>query len=185
MTEADRNQPENTADNVGAWRRRLHRERDEEVMAYDRTRWGKPAKWNSAGRDKWWGATQHTMASAIEAARRHSATGSQILLRLVPVPPRRAPSPPPKRPRRGWLSLCARGGGSSSGRGSGSGSCRDDTRTWCVKEEPENVKPVVALPGFEVPPELHDELHDGDILVLSWALTESAVELERHSPGLM
>ena len=53
MTEAERNQPENAADNVGAWLVRLHRERDEELAAYDRTRWGKPAKWNAAGRDKW------------------------------------------------------------------------------------------------------------------------------------
>ena len=88
MTEAERNQPENAADNVGAWRRRLHQERGEELAEYDRTRWGKPAKWNAAGRDKWWGATQHTVASAIEASRRHSATGSRIPLRLVPLPPR-------------------------------------------------------------------------------------------------
>ena len=81
------------------------------------------------------------------------------------------------------MSLCARGGGSSSGRGSGSR--RDDTRTWRVKEEPEDVKPVVAPPGFEVPPELQDDVHDGDIPGLSWALTSSAVELERDTLGLM
>ena len=81
------------------------------------------------------------------------------------------------------MSLCARGGGSSSGRGSGSR--RDDTRTWRVKEEPEDVKPVVAPPGFEVPPELQDDVHDGDIPGPSFALVESASEIERDSPGFL
>ena len=52
MTEAEQNQPENAVDNVGAWLARLHRERGEELAAYDRTRWGKPVRWNAAGRDK-------------------------------------------------------------------------------------------------------------------------------------
>ena len=44
---------------------------------------------------------------------------------------------------------------------------------------------MVAPPGFEMPPELHDEVHDGNIPGLSWALAESAVKLGRDSPGLM
>ena len=76
-------------------------------------------------------------------------------MRLVPVPPRRAPSLPPKR-----LAVPLRSRQREQQR---SGSRRDDTPTRRVKEEPEDVKPVVIPPGFEVPPELQDEVHDGDI----------------------
>ena len=63
---------------------------------------------------------------------------------------------------------------------------RDDTRVKEeVKEEPEDVKPLVLLAGYEVPPALQDEAHDGDIPGLSFALVESVSEIERDSPGFL
>ena len=62
------------------------------------------------------------------------------------------------------------------------GSRRDDTPMRRVKEELEDVKPPVCPTGFEVPPALQDEAHDGDS-GLTFAIVESAAELERD-PGL-
>ena len=44
---------------------------------------------------------------------------------------------------------------------------------------------MVDPPGFEVPPEPQDDVHDGDIPGLSFALVESAIEIERDSPGFL
>ena len=54
-----------------------------------------------------------------------------------------------------------------------------------VKEEPEDVKPPVLPAGYEVPPALHDEAHDGDIPGLSFALVASVSEIEQDSPGFL
>ena len=54
-----------------------------------------------------------------------------------------------------------------------------------VKEEPEDVKPPVFSAGYEVPPALHDEAHDGDIPGLSFALVVSVSEINRDSPGFL
>ena len=41
--------------------------------------------------------------------------------------------------------------------------CRhDDIPMQPVKEEPEDMKPPVLLPGYEVPPSLQDEARDGE-----------------------
>ena len=50
MTEADRNRPENTADNNAPWWEQYARERDAAVQAYDRL---KPTRWNASGLDRW------------------------------------------------------------------------------------------------------------------------------------
>ena len=47
------------------------------------------------------------------------------------------------------------------------------------------MKPPVLPAGYEVPPALHDEAHVGDIPGLSFALVESASEIERDSPGFL
>ena len=59
---------------------------------------------------------------------------------------------------------------------------RDDVPMRQVKEEPEYVKPPVLPAGYEVPPALHDEAHDGDIPGLSFALVASVSEIERDPP---
>ena len=61
----------------------------------------------------------------------------------------------------------------------------DDVPMRQVKEEPEDVKPPVLPPGYEVPPSLQDEARDGEFLDTTWAMVASAVELEKDSPGLM
>ena len=63
---------------------------------------------------------------------------------------------------------------------------RDDTPVKEeVKEEPEDVKPPLIPAGFEVPPALHDEAHDGEFTGLSFGLVASATEIERDSPGFL
>ena len=63
---------------------------------------------------------------------------------------------------------------------------RDDMRVKEeVKEEPEDIKPPVIPAGYEVPPALHDEARDDDILGLSFALVASVTEIERDSPGFL
>ena len=96
MTAEERLCPENAADNEAAWWVRLSRERDEAVEFYDYPR--PDRRWNPEGRDRWWGRTGHTVASAIAAARRHAQTGNPTPFRLMPIP---APALPLKRRRRG------------------------------------------------------------------------------------
>ena len=47
------------------------------------------------------------------------------------------------------------------------------------------MKPPVLPAGYEVPPALHDEAHDDDIPGLSFALVDSASEIERDFPGFL
>ena len=61
----------------------------------------------------------------------------------------------------------------------------DDITMQPVKEEPEDVKPLVLPPGYEVPPSLQDEARDGEFPGMTWAMVASAAELEKDSPGLM
>ena len=72
MTEAERNRPENAVENRHAWLARLVRDHEEEVADYDRHLPKVPC-WNSPGRHDSWERTGHTVASPIEAARRHAA----------------------------------------------------------------------------------------------------------------
>ena len=47
------------------------------------------------------------------------------------------------------------------------------------------MRPSVIPAGFEVPPALHDEAHDGEFSGLSLALVASAIEIERDSPDFL
>ena len=62
---------------------------------------------------------------------------------------------------------------------------RQDTPMQEVKEELEDVKPLVIPPGYELLPALHGEAHDSDCLGMSWALVASATKIEKDSRGFM